>query len=289
MRTRAAPAVLIVVLAVSSLSAQPSRNLSVEHVLDRMAAYFEVYETQLSAITADERYQQRLQRFLGAPRERGALLSTQERTLESEVAFVRLPGGEEWAGFRDVRRVDGRSTARGGIRLTELMARGSSALEQAVAITVASSKHNLGTPRTTNMPTVPLEIIHPRNRARFTHRLDGSARVRGARTERVIFEEIVRPSIIQRPGGGDVRSTAVAWIEPATGKVWRVELVFVDWNAGSTRDDIRLRVEFDLDHRLQTMVPVEMRETFYVPGGEGRGRATYRNFKRFETSARIVQ
>ena len=37
------------------------------------------------------------------------------------------------------------------------------------------------------------------------------------------------------------------------------------------------------------MVPVEMREVFAVNAARGEGRALYRNFRRFGTSARIVQ
>lgn len=289
MRTRAVPAVILCCVSAIAVAAQAPNAPSVEDVLDRMAAYFRSYEAQLTAITADERYEQNEQRT-GWTRGRGGRIAPPlMRRLDSEVAFVRLPGSGEWAGFRDVRRVDGRTTTGGSSRLTELMARGSTAFEQAAAITMASSKHNLGTPRTTNMPTVPLEVIHPRHRERFTHRLDGSETVRGARAQRVIFEEVGRPTIIQRPNGGDVKSSAVAWVELDSGRVWRAEVVFQDWGASApTRNDVRLRVEFAIDRRLQTMVPIEMREVFYVPGGRGEGNATYRNFKRFETGARIV-
>lgn len=290
MRAPVASAAICSFLFAITLSAQTPSEPSVDQVLDRMTAYFEAYEAQLTAITADERFEQSERRV-------GLLLRLERRSprplvrkLDSEVAFVRLPGSGEWTGFRDVRRVDGRATAGGRTRLTELMAQGSTTLEQATAITIASSKHNLGAPRTTNMPTVPLEIIHPRHRRRFTHRLDGRERIRGAHTVRLIFDEVEQPTIVQRPGGGDVKSLAVAWVEPGSGKVWRAEIVFLNWGAPAPRrNDVRLRVDFDMDRRLQTMVPVEMRETFYVPDGRGEGRATYRNFKRFETSARIVQ
>ena len=86
-----------------------------------------------------------------------------------------------------------------------------------------------------------------------------------------------------------MKCNAVAWIEPAAGKVWRVEAVFRDWGAGSTTlNDVRLRVEFAMDSRLQTMVPVEMRETFYVPGGRGDGKATYRSAAKFQAVKRCA-
>jgi hypothetical protein len=288
MRNRVAVAVILAHASLAALLAQDATP-SVEEILDRMGAYLEAYESQLTAITADERYEQQHQRLAMRSTSMGrGLEAPRVRQLESEVAFVRLPGSGEWAGFRDVRRVDRRRIGGAGTRLTELMAQGSTAFDQAIAITAASSKHNLGSARTTNMPTVPLEVIHPRHRHRFTHRFDGVESVRGVKTHRLIFEEVARPGLIQNPTGGDVRSYAVAWIDGSSGTVWRAEVVFREWDARPTSSDTRIRVEFAIDARLQTMVPTEMRETFYVPGGRGSGKATYRNFKRFETGGRIV-
>jgi hypothetical protein len=47
-------------------------------------------------------------------------------------------------------------------------------------------------------------------------------------------------------------------------------------------------VEFAFDKGLGVMVPIEMREDFFVDLGSGRGQYTYSNFRRFQTSARIV-
>ena len=61
-----------------------------------MGAYLIEYETQLSSVVAEERFDQNI---YGGRGRSSALL-------ESEVAFYRLPGGAEWLGFRDVKRVN---------------------------------------------------------------------------------------------------------------------------------------------------------------------------------------
>ena len=77
-----------------AISAQSKPSL--EQLLDRMGAYLIEYETHLSSVVADERFEQSI--FGG----RGRSIAL----LESEVAFYRLPGGAEWLGFRDVKRVN---------------------------------------------------------------------------------------------------------------------------------------------------------------------------------------
>ncbi|MGH9218573.1 MAG: hypothetical protein ACRD1W_04695, partial [Vicinamibacterales bacterium] len=81
----------------SSISAQSPPTL--DQLLDRMGAYLTEYESQLSSVVADERFEQNIYAL-------GATSRLQGATLESEVAFIRLPGGAEWLGFRDVRRVN---------------------------------------------------------------------------------------------------------------------------------------------------------------------------------------
>lgn len=78
-------------LTTASISAQTKP--SIDQLLDRMGAYLTEYESQLSSVVADERFGQTVYSH--------ATVST---TLESEVSFIRLPGGAEWLGFRDVKK-----------------------------------------------------------------------------------------------------------------------------------------------------------------------------------------
>lgn len=288
--------VLIVafVLSLAAVAAQRAEEPSLDVVLDRLGAYLLDYEAALSVITADEIYKQDevgLRWVLGgADRELRRPQIIKKRLLESEIAFVRLPASGEWASFRDVRKVDGRTVSEGRARLTELLTRKEPALKQAAAIMTASSKYNLGALRTINMPTVPLEILHPRHRQQFTYTLDGPEKVRGVTTVRVAFVETASPTVIRMPTGEDVKTSGVAWVDPSSGRLWRATVV---WAGGlpsnqAQQNASRLLVEFAEDARLKTMVPVEMDEVFYVPRARGEAHATYRNFKRFETGARLI-
>jgi hypothetical protein len=245
-----------------------------------MGAYLLEYETQLSSIVADEVFEQKV--FYRR--------TTSTRRLESEVAFMRLPGGAGWLGFRDVRKVDYQTLKNTGqASLVELLSSGAGDTAKATAIAQASAAHHLGLPRTINVPTAALEIVHPRHREGFEHRLLGRASVRGTPTAIVAFEEFRRPTVVREPGGKNLVSSGRIWIEPKTGAVWRVEW-FYRPEADDLPDNIKpgLRVEYAPNKTLGFLVPVEMTEEFSATPWRGEGKATYRNFRRFGTSARIV-
>ena len=84
------------------LAAHPAAQskLSLEQLLDRMGAYLIDYESQLSSVVADEKFEQNIYSRL-----------TVSITLESEVSFIRLPGGAEWLGISGCEEVNGRPVA----------------------------------------------------------------------------------------------------------------------------------------------------------------------------------
>ncbi len=269
-----------VFVAVVAASASPAAQSSpaLELLLDRMGAYLEDYETHLSSVVADERLRQTVYS--------GGSLRNYSRTLESEVAFIRLPGGAEWLGFRDVRKVDSKAVGDSGPSISAVLTASGSDLTRARAIAQTSAKHNLGLPRTVNVPTAPLDIVHPMHRGAHEYRLVGHETVRGARTAVISFLESTRPTLLREPGGRDLVSSGRVWIEPETGRLWRVEWIYQ--GAGSRPPPPRLRVDFAPHAELGFMVPMSMTEVFSVSYGSGNGRATYTNFRRFGTSARIV-
>ena len=55
-------------------------------------------------------------------------------------------------------------------------------MTKAKAIATASARYNLGLPRTVNVPTAPLDIIHPIHRTPMRYELLGEETVRGTRT-----------------------------------------------------------------------------------------------------------
>ena len=259
-------------LALGTLQGAPSLEATLEGVFKYVVAY----EARLVEFVADENMEQG--RFNSASAfgvESGATW----RKWRSEVAFMRLPGGGPWLGYRNVLVVDGKPVGHDD-RLQNLLARGPDEKKRAVDLAYASARFNLGLPRTTNMPTLPLEFVHPRHRDRLTYRVHGIERVNGRQFRRLSFEERVRPTLIRDEGDVDIWSSGSIWIEESTSSIFEVE---VRWPAESS-----LRVSFASQPGLDILVPVRMREIFLFRSGRGSSDARYSNFRRFATTARIV-
>jgi hypothetical protein len=257
-------------------------------VRDRLDKYLLDYEPQLSSLVADERMTQRD----GASRLANDQTAepTRNRRIESEVAFIGLPGKAGWLGFRRVVKVNGKEVKDKGTPLATLLSDGGSDdYDQARLLLADSAAANLGSPRTTNLPNLPLEFLHPRNRHRLHHRVDGRERIRGIDTTRLVFEEHSTPTIIQRPEGGDMQSLVTAWIETATGRLIRAQVKTRDARIGVLPFDNRIWVDFRTDEKLGLLVPYEMQEDFFAGRfREGTGTARYSNYRQFKTSTRIV-
>jgi hypothetical protein len=257
-------------------------------IRDRLDKYLLEYEPQLSSLVADERMTQRD----GASRlaNRQTAEPTKDRELISEVAFVSLPGNVGWLGFRRVMTVNTRNVADSGPALAAVLSDGASDMYTKARVLLGeSARHNLGMPRTTNLPNLPLEFLHPRNRKRLRHRLDGMEKIRGVNTARMVFEEQSSPTIIQRPEGGDMQSLVSAWIEPDTGRLLRAQVKTRDARIGVLPFDQVIWVDFRIDEKLGILVPYEMKEEFFAGRfREGTGTARYSNYRQFRTSARII-
>jgi hypothetical protein len=258
-------------------------------IRDRLDKYLLDYEPQLSSLVADERFTQR-----DAPSRRAAVSVAPDsvhRTIVSEVAFISLPGNAGWLGFRRVMRVNNKDVEDTGTPLAALLSDGASDdYDQARLLLADSASTNLGSPRTTNLPNLPLEFLHPRNRHRLHHRIDGRERIRGIDTTRMVFEEHSTPTIIQRPDGGDMQSLVTAWIETTTGRLIRAQVKTRDARIGVLPFDNRIWVDFRTDGRLGLLVPHEMQEDFFAGRfREGTGTARYTNYRQFKTGARVVQ
>ena len=284
-----------VVLIAASLAAQSKP--SAEQLLDLMGAYLVDYESQLSSVVADERFIQRVvytraytdgvPEIGRMPSESDLRTNDEQRRLESEIGFIRLPGGSVWLGFRDVRRINGREVARGAQSVSDLLASGADVMTKARAIAEASAAHNLGSPRTTNVPTAALEIIHPRNFAAHQFELRGEDTVRRTRVAVIGFTEVRRPPLVTNLAGKELVSRGRIWVDPSTGAIWRVEWIY----APAVGVPSSLRVEFGTHDKLGMLVPLEMREEFRSFGGldaRGSGVAYYTNFRRFSTGARMI-
>jgi hypothetical protein len=257
-------------------------------IRDRLDKYLLEYEFQLSTLVAEERISQR-----DAPSREATVTGAPDskfRTIESEVAFIGLPGKAGWLGFRRVLKVNGKKVEDAGTPLHVLLTDGASDdYDQARLLLADSASANLGTPRTTNLPNLPLEFLHPRNRHRLHHRVDGVEKIRGIAATRLVLDEHSTPTIIQRPEGGDMTSQVVAWVESATGRLIRAEVRTRDARVGVLQFTNLIRVDFRPDDKLGLLVPYEMKEEFFAGRfREGTGTARYSNYRQFKTAARIV-
>lgn len=254
-------------------------------IRDRLDRYLLAYEPQLSAVIADEEMTQR-------SRERQWVVN--HRRIQSEVAFIALPGGAGWMGFRRVLRVNGKPVKDLGVPLAQLMSEGQGDdYLQARMLLGDSAAHNLGAPRTINLPNLPLELLHPRHRHRFAQEVYARENIRGSQVVVLRFDETVSPTIIQQAGDsdqlGDMKTVVWAWVESATGRLLRAQVSARDVRMGTRPFVAEIRVEFKDDKNVGMLVPAEMTETFYVDrSGSGTGTAKYSNYRKFRTAARIV-
>ena len=261
----------------------PSQSASIDHsVLNQMHAYLREYESQLSSVIADEVLVQE-----APPSSRMSLQLAESRRLKSEVAFLRLPGNREWMGYRRVISVDGKRVADSTDTLAKLLGVTSDdRLAMARLLVLRSAEHNLGLPRTVNMPNLPLELLHPQYRDRFDVALDGYEVARGRTAVRLMFTERNEPSVVAFGDRHNLLSRIRAWVDQKDGTLYRADTRFE-----SSLQEVApsVSVRFDRHKGLGILVPVEMREEFLIDANVmGKGRATYSNFRRFETAARIV-
>lgn len=278
--TACALVVMLVAAGVSEAQSVPS----VDAIVDRLGAYLLDYEKKVFELAADEEYDQWIKRRSGYG---GA--TVQKRKLRSTYFLVRLPDGQAWYGFRDVASVDGRAVAAAGRQMEQLLGeRTLTAYEEALALTRASAKYNIGDVyRTINIPLQTLELLHPQYRKRFDFSVAGRERVRGQDTAVVRFNERAAPSLINDGFGGNLLASGRIWVEPGSGAVLRTELGFSGFSAPYLKD-AQIRVEYQRDPRLQFLVPIELEETYGLDIEVVHGRASYRNYRRFETAGRLV-
>jgi hypothetical protein len=290
-RTRLGVALLFVLAMSAALPARQDPDPQV--VRARLHHYLVGYEKELSSLIAEEHFRQWPLRGTGATT--GAVLSgrrdlTRIRSIVSDVAFVPLPGNVGWLGYRDVVQIGGRPVRRVGPSLVDLLkAQTDDSRERAMTLLLESAKHNLGAARTINLPSLPLELLHPRNQARFVISAHEMGRTDHCGAMRLMFEETVTPTVIQNPTGGNMPSRVFAWVDPDNGRLCRAEVRTRDAQHGARAIDAVVRVEFAREPALDVWVPEKMYEEFLdPPRGRGEGQAVYTNYRRFTTSARIV-
>jgi hypothetical protein len=239
-------------------------------ILARASEYVVGYERELSAVVAEEVYEQEW---------RSANGTTVRRRLSSDFLLVRIPGVRGWMPFRDVYEVDGEQVRDRADRLMKMFveAMPERAIENARGIWEESARYNLGSvKRTVNVPVLPLMFLEPDAVHRFTYKKAGEDTIGGVRAWVIEYREIARPTIIKSTPGLDVPASGRFWIEPNSGRIMRTRL------QASVAD---ITVSYGPREELPGLwPPVLMHETYKLPGGDIQATATYSKFRRFQVS-----
>ena len=114
-------------------------------------------------------------------------------------------------------------------------------------------------------------------RPRFRFTLRGRDLTAGQDVWIVEFRETTRPTLMRGSRDKDVFARGRYWVDAGIGRIARTEVVF---NALGTESSVT--TSFEMDERLATPVPVEMRFKRGSSRNEVRGVATYGRFRQFE-------
>lgn len=250
---------------------------TLDEVLDRLGRYISDYETKVVQLAAEEQYEQRVKRRPGYGGE-----VVDSRKLTSTFLFARLPTGQAWFGLRDVTRVDGKAVIGRDRSLEQLLEEGTQgAIEEAHRVIRENAKYNIGSVyRTVNLPLQAIELLRAEHRRRFEFTSVGRARMAGSRVWQIAYAERVRPSLIYDGFSGDRLTSGHVWVDPITGAVHKTEIAIEKVNL--------ITVEFRHNDRFQMLLPSSMEEVYELAIEVVNGRASYRDYRRFQTGGRVV-
>jgi hypothetical protein len=219
-------------------------------LLDRATAYVSRFIDAFSNVVAEEVYVQQLK---GHPK--------QTRTLRSDFLLVRYPASAEWYVFRVVNGVDGQPVRDVRDGLVDLFRRPApDALRRAQELAALSTQHNLEDVGTVNNPLLAISILQQKYRARFRFRVKGVEPSLGESVHAVQFEEVDRPTILRLGRDQDLPSSGTLWIDGPSGRVVKTELRL------GRRHPAMIATRFGTDQALGIDVPLEMRDSYPLPG-----------------------
>lgn len=261
--------------------------------LRRAAAYVARFERTFTEVIWHERYEQELRvwrRFSSS----GALRASppERRLLESELFFAWLPKDGTWISVRDVLAVDGKRRASDQRRLSSLAARGSVSLLELRELALENGRFNIGSiVRTFNEPTLALQFLSERHRARANWSRKGLRRSDGRAVVTYAFTEQRRPTVI-RSGDRDMPVRGTFDLDDATGQVLASTIELSEpLAAGAAFPALtgRMTVDYRPHVAFDVLVPLEMRESYNSHDREEvTATASYSDFRRFGTAGRLI-
>ena len=260
------------------------RAPSVKDVMRRVAGYVSAYGEKAAILVGTERYTQ--QTDGNTPDAQGS------RVTVAEFAIVKVEAIRGWLGFRDVVEVDGRSVTDREDRLVRLLTSPGNRYDEARQLTAESARFNIGrVVRTFNVPTTVLFYFTRDNQERFKFT---AKRVEADGSWEIAFRETQHPTLIRTPEGKSVPSDGSIWANPADGTIVRTVLKVGPTGVGApkgTRTTGIIDVGYSYVAALGMWLPESMLEHFETKTKETKetitGRATYTNYRQFQTSVRI--
>ena len=252
-------------------------DLGLQSVLALAASYVASYFERLSAVVAEEYYEQTLQR-----RVTSGFAYRGQTLIRSDYLLVRVESQGGLTPFRDVFEVNGQKVRDRDNRLQALfLERRNDALDTARRILEEGARYNIGSlVRNINHPVLPLLFLRPDSITGFLVSRHGEEQIAGVLCWRLDYEEISRPTVIsQGSSDRDMPSTGSFWIDPHTGRVLKTMLKTV-----GGRFTMETTVTYRQSDVLDLLVPFEMQEVYTTAAERILGKATYQNFRRFQVS-----
>jgi hypothetical protein len=271
-------------IAALSVAAHPAyaETPRLTELLSRVGANVARFKSEFSLILGVERYEQTLRNTDGR---------TRARQLLSDVFFYRPATDGPAMTVRMIKVVDGRMIEGSTDRIEQALALPPGArTEKLRALADAGAQYNLGDlQRNFNEPTVALMFGATDFQERFRFSLESTDELGDETVYAITYREVQRPTVIR-----DARTGADI---PASGRLWMTaEGVVKQTELHLDRDDttVTIRVSYQVDPRLGAMVPATMDEDYRYRDKNTRrfifvtAHAAYSDYRRFETSVRIV-
>jgi hypothetical protein len=260
---------------------------SLDQVLERASGWLADAQKQWGVMLCDERYVQEVwgpRKVDAGPVETARLA---RRLLISEFLFVWVPDADRWTGFRDVAQVDGRPVRDRADRIQSLLMNKSElSLASLRALADESARFNIGpADRNLNEPSKALLVLVPRYLSRFRFRKLGEDHIGEVGVWHIGYTEVRRPTLIQKLKQ-DAPIWGELWVEPQHGCVMRTRLRVEDPTTGA---EARILVEYARVKEPDVWMPLKMTESYEAGSSSVKGVAEYSNFRRFETSGRVVK
>jgi len=277
---------LVALLAACAFS--QSDKPGIKDLLARAGSYVQKFEDDFSTVISLEAYDQHVEQRRAASPRAWLQISSDARTLRSEMLFTRLPDRRSWLTVRNVLAVDGNAVADSEKRLERALNESSTRVLRALAD--EGARFNLGRiRRNVNDPTLALRFLAHDSQDDFKFSLMGREAIDGVDAWKLTYVERRSPSLVRNAQNEDLPAKGDIWLSVVDGVVLRTSLAITDKHAHL---DATSLVHYARDAKLEMWVPLTMSETYVQQTGNTEERivctATYSDFRRFETSGRLI-